>query len=787
MSQKEKYLNSAQKFLQKGQVERAIKDYEQVVAADPKDVRHRQKLAELLARCNRNEDACREYETIARYYEDNGFYLKAIAVYKQVQKLNNGKIELSITLAGLNEKLGLVGNALSEYKCAYDYYEKAGLHGESRKVLEKMRSVDPENADILLKLAETHLAAGQRDDAYREYTTAANLLKDRGNESAFEKVCARIHDLFPEKQDLKSDLLEGQIDKGTAGDILPALKQMLEKDERNLKLLTLYAEACKNNGDMEGRKYAWDRILQYFPSEVTAKEGFIECIVEEGDLEEGLGKLGLFASDLISAGKFASMEKFYTTLQNQAPYDTRILQGLKSLYEASGDQAKLADVQVSLNILSADAPEEHSLFDVIEENEAVAQAKEGGSEFDFSWDNGIDLTVSAEMSGDSLFTENRDDELDLAGDLIHGDLEQVEEGVGIEPYTLSFEEISSEPDVTGTEETGTFANTGELNEESFLNEENETLPLEEVEAEEQNDGLSLVDLDESLFEIEFEETDSTDAEEEAVLTDEIPQEELFLDKEESRILEESDEEPEELPVAVLSLDNDDEPENTPDIVLSLDNHEDHEDAPVAVLSLDNDEKTEEPPVGVLSLDSGDEPERVATFDMDSCEETLEEDSFLADGMLSGFKEELESQLDKDDTETHFNLGIAYKEMGLYDEAINEFRVACADPLRAVDCVILHGICLKEKGDLTEAEEIIVSGISQFGTDPEKVLNLKYELALLYENSGRMDEALRAYREIFSANPSFRDTAEKIAKLHGSPGIPDFSDIEEFDFELKAIK
>jgi tetratricopeptide (TPR) repeat protein len=51
-----------------------------------------------------------------------------------------------------------------------------------------------------------------------------------------------------------------------------------------------------------------------------------------------------------------------------------------------------------------------------------------------------------------------------------------------------------------------------------------------------------------------------------------------------------------------------------------------------------------------------------------------------------------------DLETHYHLGIGYKEMGLFDYAIAELEVASQDPSRKFDCYILLGECFKEKGD-----------------------------------------------------------------------------------------
>jgi tetratricopeptide (TPR) repeat protein len=698
-SQKEKYLSSAQKWIQKGQLDRAIKDYEQIVAMDPKDVRHRQKLAELLARCNRNEDAIREYENIARFYEDNGFYLKAIAVYKQIQKLDSGNIEISLTLAALNEKQGLIGNTLSEYKYVFDYYEKEGNTAEACKILKKMHAVDPDNIDIQLKLAETCFAAGQADEAYQEYTRAALLLKNRGNEVVFDKVCNRIQSLFPEKKEFILDLLEEQIKSGMVADVIPRLKQMLEDDDNNHKVLTLYAEACKKNGDRGGRRYACEKLLQYFPTDASSKEGLIECTVEEGNPEDSLKTIDLYASDLIAAGLFSSLEKFYTTLQSHTPYDTRILEGLKTLYETTGDMAKLADVQVSLKILSGDSPAKESepTADVVvntTENTPSTVELSGDMELDFPWDEGIDLSISPDEADDTS-----------------------------KAYILNTEDMGTSPDFMESGEEIPIAGSDELSEKDFVVEE----LVEEPGKTGQFPDLLHIDLDDALLEVEFEEP----AELEEVK--EVVQLEPVLEEEKS-----------------------------------------------------------EPGGDWLSMDVS--PETVVHAGKNEVAEVSSDDNALMGAEEYSLESELGEpeiglgeQLDKDDAETRFNLGIAYKEMGLYEEAMKEFTAAAANPLRTVDCLILQGICLGEMGDMRKAEEVLTHGIDIFKQEPEKSLNMKYELGLLYEASGRNEDALRVFRDVFTASPGFRDTVGKIAKLHGSGDLPDFSDIDELDFKLERMK
>lgn len=156
-----------------------------------------------------------------------------------------------------------------------------------------------------------------------------------------------------------------------------------------------------------------------------------------------------------------------------------------------------------------------------------------------------------------------------------------------------------------------------------------------------------------------------------------------------------------------------------------------------------------------------------------------------DGQRVGVKRVVvDQQLENEDTETHYNLGIAYKEMELFADAITEFQTAAHDPQRKIDCLTLEGICYRDKGDVAKAEEIFINTLSLQGLSGEEQLSLNYELAFLYETGGRKEDALRLYRQVRAINPEFRDAAKKIAHLQGSDDSEEMEllelDVEEFD-------
>ncbi|GFO70230.1 hypothetical protein GMLC_38090 [Geomonas limicola] len=199
-SKKDKILESAQRFVLKGQIDKAIKDYQQVVVLDPKEIRHRQRLAELLVRDNRKDEAIVQYEDIARHYAENSYYLKAIAVYKQIQRLVPESTDVALHLAELNAKQGLTGNALAEFGQVATQFEKEGDLKGAVKVLDRMLLVDGVTPATRLKLAELLYSTGDRERAYQEFESYAAQLTKGADRAALARVTERIAELFPERQ-----------------------------------------------------------------------------------------------------------------------------------------------------------------------------------------------------------------------------------------------------------------------------------------------------------------------------------------------------------------------------------------------------------------------------------------------------------------------------------------------------------------------------------------------------------------------------------------------------------
>ncbi|HYL47390.1 MAG TPA: tetratricopeptide repeat protein [Candidatus Limnocylindrales bacterium] len=136
-----------------------------------------------------------------------------------------------------------------------------------------------------------------------------------------------------------------------------------------------------------------------------------------------------------------------------------------------------------------------------------------------------------------------------------------------------------------------------------------------------------------------------------------------------------------------------------------------------------------------------------------------------------FRSELGEMNDEDeDLETHYNLGIAYREMGLLDEAIGEFqKVAKAiqkgKPFRyAMNCSTMLGLSFMDKGEPKIASLWYERALGTPGLEQEAVLALRYDLGVALEEAGESDAALDCFRQVYAMNIDYRDVGDRIATL-----------------------
>ncbi|HWZ96835.1 MAG TPA: tetratricopeptide repeat protein [Candidatus Dormibacteraeota bacterium] len=126
--------------------------------------------------------------------------------------------------------------------------------------------------------------------------------------------------------------------------------------------------------------------------------------------------------------------------------------------------------------------------------------------------------------------------------------------------------------------------------------------------------------------------------------------------------------------------------------------------------------------------------------------------------------------EEEDLETHYNLGIAFREMGLLEEAISEFqKVAKANDKGkafryAMQCCTLLGLAFMEKGQPNIAAIWYERALHTPGVDAESTLALRYDLGVAQESAGDVEGALKSFSQVYAANIDYRDVADRIASL-----------------------
>ncbi len=160
-------------------------------------------------------------------------------------------------------------------------------------------------------------------------------------------------------------------------------------------------------------------------------------------------------------------------------------------------------------------------------------------------------------------------------------------------------------------------------------------------------------------------------------------------------------------------------------------------------------------------------------------------STVTDGfesIFSDFKKGVTATLDEGDFDTRYDLGIAYREMGLYEDAIGEFRVCLDSDTRRFDSLYLMGLCARDLQRFADAVNHLEQALAMPNLPIERMAGVYFDLSIAHEAAGDSERACSNVRRVIEIETGFPGAAERLAALEAGTTTPKLASESDDGFE-----
>ncbi len=870
---KDKLIASAQKLVEKGSLDKAIKEYLKVVEADEKDVRIWLKIGDLYSKIGKKQEATETYERVANFYSEQGFYLKAVAVYKQILKIDPRLVEVNQKLAELYKQLGLLSDAMHQFEALASFYSKEGKTRDAIGALKQIVELDPETVPSRIKLAEMYTKEGMAREAIEEFTRAANQLREAGRLDEFMKVAERL--LFHEPGNLKvtKELANLYIEKGDPRRALPKLQVGFKADSRDTEVLRMLARAFEaldqlpkavsvlkelarihnENRDNKARDDVYRRILKLAPDDTEAKgavgrggtklEKVQRLVSQRGATEDEGGfvdemsnnnteELDVDDLDAIEDAQDDFDPAPRTVATSGQPSKGPVLRSFAE-GEEEGTGSRISDEEAIVKILNeTDVYIKYHLHGkaiehiqrVFDRNPTHIEAREKLKAIYLIIDKRADALRELWLLAEHVPVGNARRylreilELDPSNARAAGLL-----GERISDHLATVQNADSATEQTAERTLERSTGRRAATVEGFDVDDTRPRSMREAIAEIENGDVQEITDDD--YDLSAATADSSAAKDELVPLVVVEEPEPAPTPAEKRRSRKRTAEREAAKAALAKgeqvplAEEADRPLTSPgpSTFQPEETHEgsvSYESAPIARpdASLEDDldeadffihqrlfqearaildgllvrypnnplvsskqkelDAAQEAPIpgldaAVLEVEPIEYDPDLAEISEEipvPSEVVTDPGSGLEEVNVSARKGVIERGVTAEDFETHYDLGIAYKEMGLVDDAISEFRIVMKDPAREVQCHLMIGLCFMEQGLQTDAINQYKKGLYVDGITDRETLSLYFELGLAYEKLGDMREGLYYFEKVMKRDARFRDVERHVEGL-----------------------
>lgn len=259
---KDKILKSADRFAQQGKFDAAIVEYKKVLEADPNDIQILNTIGDLYARMGKISESIRFLSRVAEKYTAGGFAVKALAVYKKINKLDPSNYDLAMKLGDLYARQNLMADAHAQYLSVAESHRRHGNLQEAHRILKKIADLDPSNTKARLHLAKSYEDDERFQESAEAYRVAGQELLRRGSLRESIQALEKAHDLNPESRPAIKALAEAYSSQGNVQPALDMIAKSLEIDPNDIDLIVILGRTFLNAGMIEKAEATFNRLLK---------------------------------------------------------------------------------------------------------------------------------------------------------------------------------------------------------------------------------------------------------------------------------------------------------------------------------------------------------------------------------------------------------------------------------------------------------------------------------------------------------------------------------------------
>jgi tetratricopeptide (TPR) repeat protein len=815
MADKTAIMKEAQRYLARGQVDKAIAEWDKLIRESP-DGNTYNIVGDLYLKKGDRKNAIESYHRAAGYFRREGFSLKALALYKKVLNISQTDADALYALGELSEEKGLTTDATKYYLATADSLSKEGKKDRFLDIYQKILSLSPSNVPLRNKVAEIFLKEGLQSDAVKEYVSIARTYEEKGDTSKAREYYRKVTELQPMSKEAAIGIARLYEKSGEIGNAVAAMKETAGLFPDDTDVLFRYAELSLEAGNDDTAEDCLRKVLEIEPGNMRAGRLRGDMFLKKGPKEKAWESYLPVIDEMILQENYDDPIRLLGSFRDIDPLETG--RRLVSLFRQKGDLGSVAAELASLG----DALKEKGMTDdalgcyreALEANPddtrvrelIVELEKKPTQEFELEAGTGpgaAEETVSAGVSEGEKTVEELLTEADIFsrygllneaiklleglklrdpqnGD-VHTRLKSLyaetanKESAVTECLILSeLYKRQGDPDRAGKvllEAAAIYPDDPRLTERGVVPQ----LERTSYAAEEPKFGESGVA-----------ESDIEDYEEEIAEADFYVRQGLIVEA--SKILERLHTlfpENQEVADRLTNLGQLSEVEEAPEMPPSFDLPEEPQES----LPGEAAGGTEEiflTPGSEIELREEPQPEQELPGEQPP-EEDFEEFTFSEQDLVDAqempepeldndvleifqeFKKGLEKELGDEDSETHYNLGIAYKEMGLIDDAIKEFQTSRNDPKRFLQSSTMLALCYMEKNMYSLVIDVLSKVLAQLSDKDESYWSVKYDLAEAHEKNNNLKGALELYIEVFGWNARFRGVSEKVSQIGAQLG------------------